>query len=100
MGKILRFLQSWYEDQCDGNWEHQHGVKIETLDNPGWAVVIDLAGTDPSKLGWREISEDRSPSDWIRCYITDDSFKGFGGPKNLEEILQVFVKLAEEVAGP
>jgi hypothetical protein len=42
----LARLRAWYSARCDGNWEHEHGVKIDTLDNPGWSVVIDLEGTD------------------------------------------------------
>jgi hypothetical protein len=40
----LEWLQQWYLDQCDDEWEHQFGVVIETLDNPGWLVKNDLAG--------------------------------------------------------
>jgi Immunity protein 53 len=34
-------LQVWYLAQCDGDWEHRHGVTIGTLDNPGWSLRID-----------------------------------------------------------
>ncbi|MFE2849501.1 Imm53 family immunity protein, partial [Streptomyces scopuliridis] len=33
---LLDWLQNWYTQQCDGDWEHEWGVKIATLDNPGW----------------------------------------------------------------
>ena len=42
---VLLRLQAWYADQSDGEWEHSYGVRIDTLDNPGWAVRIDLNGT-------------------------------------------------------
>jgi hypothetical protein len=38
-------LQRWYADQCNGDWEHKDGVEINTPDNPGWRVVIDLRDT-------------------------------------------------------
>ena len=38
-------LSDWYESNCNDDWEHGYGVKIETLDNPGWLVQIDLFGT-------------------------------------------------------
>ena len=41
----LQRLQDWYSAQCNGDWEHQQGVRIESLDNPGWALDIDLADT-------------------------------------------------------
>lgn len=39
-------LIDWYLSNCDGDWEHVYGVKLETLDNPGWILTIDLAETD------------------------------------------------------
>jgi len=51
--KALSLLEKWYSAQCDGDWEHQYGVSIGTLDNPGWTLEIDLRGTD---------SEDRTLS--------------------------------------
>jgi hypothetical protein len=41
----LSLLQNWYSTQCDGDWEHQYGVSLDTLDNPGWRLKIDLCGT-------------------------------------------------------
>ena len=41
----MDFLQRWYAEQCNGDWEHEFGIKIETLDNPGWNLEIDLSGT-------------------------------------------------------
>jgi hypothetical protein len=39
-------LQEWYISQCNEYWEHEFGVNISTLDNPGWTLDIDLQGTD------------------------------------------------------
>ena len=38
----LEWLQSWYAAQCNDTWEHDHGITIDTLDNPGWHVRIDV----------------------------------------------------------
>ncbi len=48
---VLAELQRWYLAQCNDDWEHSYGVTIETLDNPGWSVHIDLADTALSDLG-------------------------------------------------
>jgi hypothetical protein len=40
---MLQWLQEWYLEQCDREWEHEYGIKIGTLDNPGWTITIDLA---------------------------------------------------------
>lgn len=42
---VLQEIQSWYISNCNGDWEHSFGVSIDTLDNPGWSVRIDLADT-------------------------------------------------------
>src|SRR5690348_1300611 len=44
--EIIEWIQAWYLDQCDGHWEHQYGMVIETLDNPGWSIRVELEGTD------------------------------------------------------
>ncbi len=41
----LEELQNWYLSECNEDWEHSYGVKIETLDNPGWSVTINLEDT-------------------------------------------------------
>jgi len=42
----LIWLSQWYLSQCDNNWEHSFGVKVDTLDNPGWSLKIDLTDTE------------------------------------------------------
>lgn len=41
----LEWLMNWYVRKCNNDWEHSFGVKIDTLDNPGWTVEIDLRET-------------------------------------------------------
>jgi hypothetical protein len=41
----LTQLERWYLSQCDGDWEHTHGIVIGTLDNAGWSLTIDLLET-------------------------------------------------------
>jgi hypothetical protein len=42
---MIQGLQNWYLAKCDGDWEHEFGISIETLDNSGWMVTIDLSNT-------------------------------------------------------
>ncbi|MBG6154573.1 MAG: Imm53 family immunity protein [Roseibium album] len=35
-------IEKWFAANCDGDWEHQGGLTIKTLDNPGWSVRLDL----------------------------------------------------------
>ena len=36
----LDFMMRWFASHCDGDWEHDLGIRIETLDNPGWAMDV------------------------------------------------------------
>jgi hypothetical protein len=90
----LTSLQKWYASACDGCWEHQYGIRIDTLDNPGWLLHIDLRNT-PRHKHFEPIDIKRSQNDWIVCKIENGCFEGFGGPLNLSEIIRVFVDWAE-----
>jgi len=98
MDDILAWLQSWYLDQCNGAWEHVYGVKIDTLDNPGWSVDIDLAETRLDGSSMDTISIQRTEDDWIHCAVADNRFKGGGGPENLKEILNIFKKWTKTIS--
>lgn len=39
-------LQEWLASQCNGQREHESGIDISTIDNPGWRVSIDLNDTE------------------------------------------------------
>ena len=95
MRDLLDSLQSWYAGHCDGQREHQFGVKIETLDNPGWIVEIDLSGTSLANKSFSQRQEERSPTNWIRCSSKNGVFTGAGGERNLSEIIELFLAWTE-----
>lgn len=95
MGSTLDRLARWYESQCNDDWEHQFGVKIDTLDNPGWSIKVDLRGTALADRMMNDIQIDRSERDWLRCKIVDNRFEGFGGPSNLSELVDAFLAWAD-----
>ncbi|WP_327048834.1 immunity 53 family protein [Microbispora sp. NBC_01189] len=37
-GDPFGFLQRWYAAQCDGEWEHAYGVKIDV--ESAWGAVF------------------------------------------------------------
>jgi hypothetical protein len=88
---LISWLQNWYAAWCDGDWEHSYGVKIETIDNPGWTVAIDLVGTTLEGARFEAVDDRwRSEDDWVDCRVEDNCFRGAGGPYNLLEILHIF----------
>jgi len=50
MKETIEKIQDWYKINCNDDWEHRYGYKIETLDNPGWAIKIDLTDTALNNL--------------------------------------------------
>ncbi len=87
-------LQAWYHAQCDGDWEHSYGVEIGTLDNPGWRVRIDLAGTALEGAPFEAVEDLAPERAWYRCWVEGDKFQGAGGPGELARLLRVFLDWA------
>jgi hypothetical protein len=92
---ILLRLQYWYVSACNGDWEHQNGVLVESLDNPGWLVTIDLAGTTLESETFQEVSDLTPKVDWVRCWVEGGKFRGAGGPLMLGRIFDIFLGWAE-----
>lgn len=69
-------FQKWYSDQCDGVWEKSHGIKIDTIDNPGWSVIIDLIDTKLNNENFNEVRIDIDASNWILCWVKENKFQG------------------------
>ena len=91
----LDLLQRWYLARCNDEWEHSHGVTIDTLDNPGWTVRIDLAGTALAGASEDWTKREASERDWLHWRISDERFEAACGPTNLNEAILVFLDLAE-----
>lgn len=86
----LEFVQRWYLEQCDGEWEHEFGVTIGNIDNPGWSIAIDLAGTPlEGRLLEYAISRDDQP-EWVHCWSDGTKFQAATGPLGLTEALNQF----------
>ncbi len=110
----LARLQNWYAAHCNTDWEHLYGVKVDTLDNPGWMVHIDLEGTSLRAATFEliEIGDcnglkpEPQVGPWMTCRVHDKSpYVGHEGrgrvwigacsPDQLESMLTVFLDWAE-----
>jgi len=89
----LSRLQDWYYRECNEDWEHTFGIKIETLDNPGWMITIDLAETKWENWNLPLKKWERTDLDWYQYKIDQQQFIGCGGPFNLEEIIEAFFEV-------
>ncbi|HLP69831.1 MAG TPA: immunity 53 family protein [Rhizobium sp.] len=88
-------LCAWYERQCADDWHEDHGIRIDTLDNPGWSLKVDLKGTPLCEKDFQELRAERSDRDWITVRKNGDTFEGFCSPKALNEMIRVFLSWAE-----
>ena len=104
MSTLLR-LQTWYARQCNGVWEHSSGIAIDTCDNPGWWVKINLLGTPLQTCSFTEVSEGVDAqkfalgSSWLACRVDSGTWHGAGDEAKLERILEIFLNWAEENVG-
>ena len=91
----LKDLQEWYSSHCDGRWEHQYGVSIGTLDNPGWHFKVELTDTELFDRAFNEISvEEKEEKKWCVCRLRNHAFEGFCGPHQLNEVIAIFLNWA------
>ena len=99
----LEELQIWYRAQCDGDWEHSYGVKIDTLDNPGWSLTVDLTDTALSGKPFAEKTYGTGPNaptsgnEWLHCKVENEQFLATGGPTKLGVMITIFLAWASRV---
>lgn len=102
----LEWLMNWYVRECNNDWEHSYGVKIETLDNPGWTIEIDLretllegrsfASTHGEIAG--DLDEWRNLGSWWTAEADAACFRAACGPTDLSAVIGVFRQWAEAEA--
>jgi hypothetical protein len=81
------WLQAWYAEHCDGDWEHDSRIAINTLDNPGWHLTVNLAETELAGLPYERTEVERGGHDWLQTWISNDVFEAVCGPLNLGEAI-------------
>lgn len=98
---MLARLQTWYAEQCNGVWEHSFGIAINTCDNPGWWVKINLLGTPLQTKVFSEVSEGVDAQrfalgpTWRSCRVDGETWHGAGDETQLERLLETFLDWAE-----
>jgi len=91
----LEWLEEWYQRQCDGAWEHDQGIRLESLRQRGWRLTISLEGTSAENAAPNRLNFGTSGEEWIDCSITGQRFEGAGDPRRLEQIIGVFRRWVE-----
>ncbi len=99
----LEWLGTWYQQQCDGKWEHQKGMQLKPLHGTqtgivsgtvqsGWHLSIDLRGTTAAGAAPRKLQvcalDGTFRGPWLRCTLNAHQFAGEGA--EVEELIAVF----------
>jgi hypothetical protein len=92
----LSWLENWYKSTCNGEWEDSYGIKIQTLDNPGWMVQIDIRETALEEKEFSPVVKEESKDDWVYCKVENGEFCGFGDKSKLSYIINVFKEWTEK----
>jgi hypothetical protein len=91
----LDWLMAWYQSNCNGDWEHQNGIKIGTLDNPGWYLEVNLENTTKDGCVIARKLIERTEIDWVDVETKENVFRAYGGPGNLAEIIHMFAAFVD-----
>jgi hypothetical protein len=97
---LLQAVQDWYATHCNGAWEHTHGIKIVTCDNPGWWVTVDLTGTELQTCPYASVAMNVDADGvaaghrWLFCRVENAVWNGAGDETKLPAILAEFLSWA------
>ena len=101
MSSIIQWLQDWTKSQIDGDWEHELGISISMLDNPGWILSADVSNYGDFLKETKPLGRDNDV-DWIDFEIrviakTYVYIEIFGDISKLNKILCSFKTIIEEL---
>jgi hypothetical protein len=93
--KIINWMQNWYYQQCDEDWENPSRFLLETTAF-GWYFSVFLEESIYEEKSFALIEVKKSEKDWYSCCRTKYRFEGKGGIFNLIDILNVFINWIED----
>ena len=101
MSSIIQWLQNWTKSQIDGDWEHELGISISMLDNPGWILSADVSNYGDFLKETKPLGRDNDV-DWIDFEIraiakTYVYIEIFGDISKLNKILYSFKAIIGEL---
>lgn len=87
IGDLFHWIERWYASQCDGEWEHQNGIEIRSLDNPGWRLSFDVGD---EAVAFRPVERARSTQhDWLHAWLEDGRLNVACGPRALRDAISL-----------
>ena len=93
----LLWLQQWFASHCNGEWEHEAGISLNTLDNPLWSLKIEVTGTYLENYPSFHHEEGEWGNDnWLECHLENGLFQASCGTSRLTDMIAFFRKCATE----
>ena len=101
MSGVIQWLQDWTKSQIDGDWEHELGISISMLDNPGWFLSADVSNYGDFLKETKPLGRDNDV-DWIDFEVrviakTYVYIEIFGDISKLNKILYSFKAIIGEL---
>ncbi|MFJ2027030.1 immunity 53 family protein [Streptomyces sp. NPDC087897] len=94
-----RYIQSWYASNCDGEWEHEFGIRMATTDNPGWHIEIDVSETELEGVRIPRERCELPEGGWMIAWSDGTVFQAACAPGALGDVDALFEHWAEKAAG-
>ncbi|WP_339726892.1 immunity 53 family protein [Maribacter stanieri] len=94
---ILDWIQDWFKENCDGDWEHGEVIQITNIDNPGWEVEIDISNTSIASMNLDWILNETSKQDWYGVKIAGQKFTAAGDIGKLKFLLGLFKEMIDKI---
>ncbi|AZP23332.1 hypothetical protein EJC51_19160 [Streptomyces aquilus] len=92
----MRFVQAWYAANCDGEWEHEFGIKMATSDNPGWHIEIDVSETELEGVPVERVRRALPEGGWMISWSDGVVFQAACSPLALCYVDEFFRELVED----
>ncbi|EMJ94476.1 hypothetical protein LEP1GSC198_0193 [Leptospira kirschneri str. JB] len=97
---MFSWLIEWRESQCDGDWEHENGIAINTNGDRGWQVRIEANFTELDGVEVAHTLNQKGEDDWYSFSLKDGKFLAEGDSKKLPIILEKFKEIWTTNAEP
>lgn len=97
--EIIDWIQNWFKETCNGDWEQGEVIQITNLDNPGWEVEIDVSNTSLAAITIPWILNENHKHDWYGVKIENQKFSASGDAGKLKFLLELFKETIEKIEG-
>ncbi|KAA5535568.1 immunity 53 family protein [Paenimyroides baculatum] len=94
--EIIKWIENWFMSNCDGEWEHENIIKIESTSNPGWNIEITLSDTSLEGVNVDYFLNEISDDNWYGYKVSNNKFTGVGDSSKLIFLLELFKKIILE----